>query len=106
MPHVTAENKVLKDVTTWRETVRIPDLEAAAKDPASWEPALTLAGTVNRDEQLVMGFMGTGVFEQLHFLMGFEDTLANLLMEPEAMEELIAAVGEYRYTYLKLLWIT
>ena len=24
------------------------------------------------------GFMGTGIFEQCHFLMGFEDTLTNL----------------------------
>ena len=102
MPHVTEENKVLRDVTKWRE-LKIPDLAGAAGDPASWTPALKAAAAVNRDEQLVMGFMGTGVFEQLHFLMGFEDTLANMLMEPEAMAELIEAVGEYRYTYMKLL---
>jgi uroporphyrinogen-III decarboxylase len=102
MPHVTNENKVLKDVTKWRE-LKIPDLKAAAQEAARWQTALSEAKAVDRNEKLVMGFMGTGVFEQLHFLMGFEDTLANLLMEPEAMEELIEAIGEYRFTYLKLL---
>ncbi|SHH61075.1 Uroporphyrinogen decarboxylase (URO-D) [Sporobacter termitidis DSM 10068] len=102
MPHVTEENKVLKDITKWRE-LKVPDLAAAAKDPASWEPALKAAAAVDHNEKLVMGFMGTGVFEQLHFLMGFEDTLANMLMEPEAMAELVEVVGEYRFTYMKLL---
>lgn len=102
MPHVTEENKVLKDVTRWRELL-VPDLAAAAKDPAAWEPALQDAAAVDRSEKLVMGFMGTGVFEQLHFLMGFEDTLVNLLAEPEAMQELIDMIGDYRLTYMKLL---
>lgn len=102
MPHVTEENKVLKDVTKWRE-LRVPDLAAAAKDPAAWTPVLREAAAVDRNEKLVMGFMGTGVFEQLHFLMGFEDTLINLLAEPEAMKELIEMVGDYRLGYMKLL---
>lgn len=102
MPHVTAENKVLKDITKCRE-LKVPDLAAAAKDPAGWEEALGEAAAVDRDEKLVMGFMGTGVFEQLHFLMGFEDTLMNFLAEPEAMMDLLEIVGEYRFTYLKLL---
>ena len=61
MPHVTPENKVLKDITKWRE-LKIPDLIAAASDPARWEAALATAGAVDRNEKLVMGFMGTGVF--------------------------------------------
>ena len=35
--------------------------------------------------------------------MGFEDTLANMLIEPEAMAELVEMVGTYRFTYMKLL---
>jgi uroporphyrinogen-III decarboxylase len=102
MPHVTEQNKVLKDITQWRE-LKVPDLAAAAREPGSWEQARKAAAEVDRNEKLVMGFMGTGVFEQLHFLMGFEDTLANMLMEPEAMGELIDMVGAYRFTYMKLL---
>jgi len=102
MPHVTTENKVLKDITRCRE-LKVPDLAAATKDPATWEESLREAAAVDRGEKLVMGFMGTGVFEQLHFLMGFEDTLMNFLAEPEAMMDLLDIVGEYRLTYMKLL---
>ena len=58
---------------------------------------------INREEKFVMAFMPTGVFEQLHYLMGFEDTLMNFLLEPEAMQDLCQAVGEYRYHYMKLI---
>lgn len=100
MPHVTADDKVCPDVTEWEKYVKIPDLEANCTD---WTDALASIAEVDRDEKLVMGFMGTGIFEESHFLMGFEDTLLNLLLEPEAMEGLLTAIAEYRFTYAKLL---
>jgi len=50
-----------------------------------------------------MGYLPTGLFEQLHFLMGFEDTLVNFYLEPEAMQDLIEAIGIYRMDFAKLL---
>ena len=47
--------------------------------------------------------MGTGIFEQLHMLMTFEDTLTNMLEEPEDMQDLIDAICEYRLNYMKLI---
>ena len=103
MPHVTNENKVLKDITKWREILKIPDVAGAGKDPAKWETAKSAAAAAGQNDKLSMGFMGTGVFEQLHFLMGFEDTLANLLEEPEAMHELIAYITEFKKTQIRLI---
>lgn len=100
MPHVTATDKVVPDITEWQKSVRVPDLTANCTD---WTDALEAASKVDRNESMVMAFMGTGLFEQLHFLMGFEDTLVNFLAEPESMHELIEVVAEYRYTYAKLL---
>lgn len=100
MPHVTATDKVCPDVTEWRKYIKVPDLRANCTD---WTDALKSASEVDRNEYFVMGFMGTGIFEQLHFLMGFEDTLMNLLAEPDDTKELIAAVAEYRYTYAEML---
>lgn len=101
MPHVTNENKVCPDITHWREYVKVPDLQANCSE--GWEDALNSAAAVERSEKLVLGFMGTGIFEQCHFLMGFEDTLMNFLLEPEYMHELVDAVAEYRFQYTKLL---
>ena len=50
-----------------------------------------------------MAFMPTGVFERLHFLMGFEDMLVNFLLEPEDMMDLCNAIGEYRFQLTKLI---
>lgn len=103
MPHVTDANKVCPDIENWRDYVKVPDLIGNCDDPELWKETLELAAKVDRTEQLTMSVMPTGVFEQLHALMGFEDTLVNLLMEPEAMMEMAEAIGEYRLNYAKLL---
>ena len=100
MPHITDETKVLPDITRWREYIRVPDLEANCTD---WSEAIAARDEVDRDKYLITGHLGNGIFEQTHFLMGFEDTLTNLLIEPDYMSELIDAIGEYKLTYAKLL---
>lgn len=103
MPHVTEELKVIKDVTSWRDFTKVPDLIANCSAESLWEPYLEAASKIDRSETLLMMLAPTGVFERLHFLMGFEDTFVNLLTEPEAMEDLCAAIGEYRYNGFKLM---
>jgi hypothetical protein len=100
MPHVTPDDKVLPDITQWRKYVKVPDLVANATD---WSAAIATRDAIDRKEKLVMSFMGTGIFEESHFLMGFEDALVNFLAEPEAMHELLDAICEYRRTYARLL---
>lgn len=101
MPHVTDENKVCPDITCWRDTVKVPDLVANCSE--GWEECQASAAAVDHDQYLTMGFMGTGIFEQCHYLMGFEDTLVNLLLEPDDMHDLVDAIAEYRFQYAKLL---
>ena len=103
MPHVTEETKVVRDITSWRDFTKVPDLIANCSDNALWEPYLERVSKIDRDENLFMAFMPTGVFERLHFLMGFEDTFINLYEEPEAMKDLAEAIGEYRYKGMKLI---
>ncbi|MGI5936740.1 MAG: uroporphyrinogen decarboxylase family protein [Oscillospiraceae bacterium] len=103
MPSVAPEHKVVRDVTRWRDYTSVPDIVGQCSDPALWEPALEEISKIDRNEYLVMTFMPTGVFEQLHFLMGFEDTLTNFLLEPEAMKDLCDAIGEYRFNFMKLI---
>lgn len=103
MPHVTEQNKVIKDITEWKDQLVMPDLEANCSQPEQWEPFIKQAEELRAKDQLVMAFMPTGVFERLHFLMGFEDMLMNFLLEPEDMMDLCNAIGEYRYQYMKLI---
>ena len=103
MPIVTEDNKVIKDITRWREYVHAPDFIPHSSDPGDWatfrEKARDLAG----NERLVAGFMGTGIFEQCHFLMPFQDVLTNLYDHPDEMHELIEYITEYRLAYVKHL---
>ena len=103
MPHVTEETKVVRDVTCWRNFTKVPDLIANCSQDELWEPYLERCAQADRKNGLLMCFAPTGLFERLHFLMGFEDTFINLMTEEEAMEDLCAAVGEYRYNGMKLM---
>ena len=100
IPYVTEENQVIKDVAEWQKYVKVPDL--AGKCSEGWEEALEAKSRIDQEKYLTMVVMGTGIFEQLHMLMTFEDTLMNFLLEPEAMHELIDVICEYRLTYMKL----
>ena len=101
MPLTGDSLAVCPDVTRWRETVHAPFL--AANCTEGWEQCRTEARQACGQEKLLAGFMGTGIFEQCHFLMGFEDTLTNLYEHPQEMHELIEYITEYRLGYVKLL---
>ena len=101
MPLTGDGRAVCPDVTRWRETVHAPEL--AANCTEGWEQCRTEARQACGQEKLLAGFMGTGIFEQCHFLMGFEDTLTNLYEHPQEMHELIEYITEYRLGYVKLL---
>jgi len=103
MPSITPQTKVLPDITCWRDYVHVPDLAAECDNAEFWQPYLEQTRTLDRKKGLLTVAATAGVFERLHFLMGFEDTLCNLLMEPEAMEDLIAAVTEYRLAGFRLI---
>ena len=101
MPDTRAGLAVCPDITRWRETVHAPDLETACTE--GWEACRAEARAACGPDHLLAGFMGTGVFEQCHFLMGFEDTLTNLYAHPDEMHALIDYITEYRLTYVRML---
>lgn len=100
-PLITPETKVCPDITRWREFVHAPDLEKNCTQ--GWEECAAAAQARAGEDKLNTAFMGTGIFEQCHFLMGFEDTLTNLYEHPQEMHELIDYITEYRIGYAKML---
>ena len=101
IPVHTDDLTVCPDVTHWEETVHAPDL--AASCTAGWEDCRAAARAAAGEEKLLAGFMGTGIFEQCHFLMGFENTLTALYEHPDEMHRLIDYITDYRLGYVKLL---
>ena len=100
-PLITPETKVCPDITRWREFVHAPDIEAACAE--GWEPWVAMGRGNAGTDRLLTALFPTGLFEQCHFLMGFEDTLANFYEHPDEMHELIDYITEFRLKYLKLL---
>jgi hypothetical protein len=95
MPMVNDETKVCPDIARWRETVHMPDLEKNCSDEAGWEKARQDM-EAHRGQQLLCAHLAQGVFEQMHFLMGFEDTLVSFYDEPEATAELIEYLTDWK----------
>ena len=101
MPLVTEENKVIKDITRWRDYVHAPDVVGGSSDPEAWREVRERERGLAGDERLVAGFMATGIFEQCHFLMPFQEVLTNLYDHPDEMHELIEYITEFRLAYVK-----
>ena len=50
-----------------------------------------------------MAMMASGLFEQSHALMGFEDVFIAMLEEPEAMHQLLDRIMEFKLTWCRML---
>lgn len=107
---------LLDDITEWKEKVVFPDVEKI-----DWEKQAdhdihmdTIAGfqgkgyvrlknnaTCVDGGKLGIGLLLNGMFERLHALMGFEDALASLLLEPEACYEFFGKVADYKIELIK-----
>lgn len=101
IPIITPENQVIQDIEEWQKYVKVPDLRANCS--TGWETALANKKRIQDEGYLATTIMGTGVFEELHMLMTFEDTLCNFLMYPDEMHELIDVIVEYRMEYFRLI---
>lgn len=91
-PDINDNNKVIKDITNWRDFVKFPSL-----DNLPWEVSdAMLPPVVDRDNLLVMAPSFMGMFEFSHNMMGFMDALTNYMVEPEAMYELLSAYTDWK----------
>lgn len=82
---------VLPDIEHWEKYIEIPDVSRWEWDTmARWE-------LQNNDgTKLIRYFSGTGLFDRLTALMGFEQGLAALAENPEACSDLFSALADYK----------
>lgn len=97
-PYITEENKLVKDITRWKETVKFPDIS-----DLDWTPYEEIVAQIDREEYLVMSATYNGMFEFSHLVMGFEDSLVAFLEEPEAMYDMLAAYTDWKIEHVKLM---
>lgn len=100
MPMSEGEQKAIKDITKWKEVIQSPDIMGAVLD---WSVARAMQEEIRKAGKLSTTLMATGLFEQSHYLMGFEDTLLNFLMHPEEMHELLDYITDYKLNYCRLI---
>jgi len=91
IPMVNDENKVIKDITKWRDYVHFPEIPEL-----DWSDAKKQIDALDRETTLVMVPSFRGLFERAHCLMTFEDTLIYMYEEPEAMYELFEAYADWK----------
>jgi hypothetical protein len=90
--------RLLPDITKWREIIYFPDLEAL-----DWEGcARRELDGYDREEKLLWIPQRPGPFERLHSFMGFEDALLSMYTEPEALAALISAYVDFRIRCIDL----
>lgn len=91
-PCSEGEDKLLKDVTKWKEIIKKPRTNYPDE---AWAPFVDAANKVDRKEKFATSMVVCGIFEKLHYFMGMEDAMINFYEEPEAMHELIDFLTDF-----------
>jgi len=91
IPIVNDDNKVIKDITKWRDYVHFPEFPAF-----DWSDAKKQADAIDRDTTLVAVPSFRGLLERAHCLMPFEEVLVTLYEEPESLNEFFSAYADWK----------
>jgi len=93
---IPAPGKTIMDAETiqdWKKIVKFPDI---AKFDWDAQASLEL-GVGDREHQVVEFGSGNGPFERLTAMMGFQEALLAMVLEPEATYEFMDAVAEWKF---------
>ncbi|MDY5100085.1 MAG: uroporphyrinogen decarboxylase family protein [Oscillospiraceae bacterium] len=86
------EHRVVKDITKWKETVKMPRTDFPDEAWAAYEAA---AAAIDREQYFVSTSIAPGIFEQVHYLMSIEEALVAFYTNPDEMHELVDYITEY-----------
>ncbi|MCL1805391.1 MAG: hypothetical protein FWG28_05255 [Clostridiales bacterium] len=86
----------LKDIHKWRDIM--PQIDLKAVDWAA--EAARIKSTAPVDKMLLYG--GGPVWEELHYMMGFEEALIALIEEPEEVSNCLNAIADFWIEALRL----
>ncbi|MCF0230663.1 MAG: hypothetical protein HUJ76_13340, partial [Parasporobacterium sp.] len=87
---------ICTDITQWEKQVTFPDI-----DKVEWERLSKPVVESYDPDRMTQLMLQTGVFERMHSLLGFEDTIMAMYDEPEAFHEFMEAITEHRVKVMK-----
>ena len=96
VPRNYGDDKVIKDVTRWKEFFEFPSF-----DNLDWDSSMKECGELDRENKLVLVPSARGMFEFSHAMMGMEDALVNYMLEPDHMYELLDAYTNWKIESVK-----
>ncbi|MHC4871629.1 MAG: uroporphyrinogen decarboxylase family protein [Planctomycetota bacterium] len=92
------KNIVLKDVNDYND-LKVPD----ASDPKRYGHWPEIIERAEKEKKYVVICNGSFIFERFHFLHGFEDTLIDILAEPETVKKALRHIVEYHLATVKYI---
>jgi len=98
IPIVNDENKVIKDITKWRDYVCFPEIPTL-----DWSAAKQQVDAIDRDTTFVAVPTFRGLLERAHCLMPFEEVLVTLYEEPEFLNEFFGAYADWKLKVIEQL---
>ena len=87
------------NITDWKSIVKFPDYKNLPHEEIA--KALSSEMHLDPDNYVQDMFVANGIFERLHFLMGFEEAMMALMTEPEAVYELVGAIADKKIEYME-----
>lgn len=94
-PMVKPGTEICHDVTKWRESIKIPDLDAI-----DWESSAKEMEPFYHPDKMSSFWILNGPFERLHSIIGIEDAFMSFYDEPEAVHDFMEFITEFK---IKLL---
>lgn len=94
-PMVKPGTEICDDVTKWKESITIPDLDAI-----DWETSSKEIEPFYHPDKMNSFWVLNGLFERLHAILGMENAMMAMIDEPEAVHEFTEFMTEYK---IKLL---
>ena len=79
----TVGGNSIKDLKQWRSQIQIPDVSGM-----DWATVDVRVENVDREENLVVGFVEMGIFERCYLSLGFEEALIAYMTDTEEMAAL------------------
>lgn len=94
---------VITDISHWKEQISFPDVDHYdwSKIVQDWDRKPIDIRAINREEHLVTGALDMGIFERMSLLMGMEELMVNVVLEPELLADMADAIADYNIRVIR-----